>query len=242
MMASVSRTEPAATVAVARDEAQALAVLAGQGLAGVVERIEDVHRAVFGRVSRLAGANPLHDAIAGAVYGGLKTGGAALGRGAGLATSALAPQRRVLSRTPLGSLAVSTLNGFLGDRFEAEDNPLALGIAVRRAGEDVELTREALSAAYPVARPRLAVFLHGLCENEDAWRMRAARRGGTYGSRLEADLGISPVYVRYNTGLHISENGRRLSELLDVLLAEWPAHVADVTLIGHSMGGLVARS
>ena len=72
--------------------------------------------------------------------------------------------------------------------------------------------------------------------------MRAARHGGTYGSRLERELGITPVYLRYNTGLHISENGRRLSELLEHLTDAWPVHVADLTLIGHSMGGLVARS
>jgi pimeloyl-ACP methyl ester carboxylesterase len=50
------------------------------------------------------------------------------------------------------------------------------------------------------------------------------------------------VYLRYNTGLHISENGRSLDTLLGALVEAWPVPVPDVVLIGHSMGGLVARS
>jgi pimeloyl-ACP methyl ester carboxylesterase len=50
------------------------------------------------------------------------------------------------------------------------------------------------------------------------------------------------VYLRYNTGLHISDNGRSLDSLLDELVAAWPEPVQDVVLVGHSMGGLVARS
>ena len=64
----------------------------------------------------------------------------------------------------------------------------------------------------------------------------------TYGSRLERDLGYTPVYLRYNTGLHISDNGRRLSELLQQMIAAWPAPVEELILVGHSMGGLVVRS
>jgi len=70
----------------------------------------------------------------------------------------------------------------------------------------------------------------------------AHENGGTYGTRLAADLGCTPVYVRYNTGLHISENGRALSALLEGLQAYWPTDLEEIALVGHSMGGLVARS
>jgi pimeloyl-ACP methyl ester carboxylesterase len=50
------------------------------------------------------------------------------------------------------------------------------------------------------------------------------------------------VYVRYNTGRHISDNGHALAGLLAELVAAWPEEVQDLVLIGHSMGGLVARS
>jgi len=59
---------------------------------------------------------------------------------------------------------------------------------------------------------------------------------------LQAELGYTPLYIRYNTGRHISENGRELAELLDQLVEAWPTEVHEVSLIGHSMGGLVARS
>src|SRR5947209_14653024 len=77
---------------------------------------------------------------------------------------------------------------------------------------------------------------------EFPWHWYAKRCGGTYGSQLERDLGLTPVYVRYNTGRHISENGRSLHELIEQLVACWPVDVEKVALIGHSMGGLVARS
>jgi pimeloyl-ACP methyl ester carboxylesterase len=76
-------------------------------------------------------------------------------------------------------------------------------------------------------------------ETERAWRL-----GGppTYGQRLQRELGATPVEVRYNSGLHISENGRLLGRELDALVAAWPVEVEQIALIGHSMGGLVARS
>jgi pimeloyl-ACP methyl ester carboxylesterase len=90
------------------------------------------------------------------------------------------------------------------------------------------------------------VFAHGLCETEDAWRLGATEHHGdprsTHGSRLRADLGYSPVYLRYNTGRHISDNGRQFSDLLERLVANWPVPVDELVLIGHSMGGLLIRS
>ena len=77
---------------------------------------------------------------------------------------------------------------------------------------------------------RLAVFIHGLFETEHAWGYGGGPR---YGDRLP---GWTPVYVRYNTGRSIAENGRELAERLDELDAE------EIALIGHSMGGLVACS
>jgi pimeloyl-ACP methyl ester carboxylesterase len=78
-------------------------------------------------------------------------------------------------------------------------------------------------------------------ETEHGWRLGAGR-DGTYGDRLGQDLAITAVNVRYNTGRHISQNGRSLDELLEDLVAAWPVDVEQVALIGHSMGGLVARS
>jgi pimeloyl-ACP methyl ester carboxylesterase len=92
----------------------------------------------------------------------------------------------------------------------------------------------------------VVVFLHGLVETERSWFHKSSpgksRTGTDFGSRLAEDLSYSPVYVRYNTGRRIHDNGRELVGLLAELVREWPVPITEVVLIGHSMGGLVVRS
>ena len=141
---------------------------------------------------------------------------------------------------------MAVLNALLGNELAEQRSPLAIAMAVRCARADVVLRRESLQVAFPEATSKVAVFLHGLGETEESWRLHADRHGlgteSTYGSRLAEDLGYTPVYVRYNTGLHVSENGRCLTSLLDDVVAVWPTPVTELIVIGHSMGGLVARS
>jgi pimeloyl-ACP methyl ester carboxylesterase len=131
-----------------------------------------------------------------------------------------------LTDTLRGSMALGALNGAIGDRLARDGNPLALDMTIR---EDDETT----------VTPRIAIFVHGLCETDDAWSLLGGR---PYGARLREELGYTPLYVRYNTGLHISDNGRRLAEMLEETLRDWPVEVEEIALVGHSMGGLVARS
>jgi pimeloyl-ACP methyl ester carboxylesterase len=107
-------------------------------------------------------------------------------------------------------------------------------MAVRVAGEPVDLAR--LDEAFPQATSHVAVFLHGLGETEFAWGRPS------YGDRLAEALGVTPVFIRFNTGRHVSENGASLAALLEQLDAAWPVELERIAIIGHSMGGLVARS
>jgi len=77
--------------------------------------------------------------------------------------------------------------------------------------------------------------------SESVWQF-ARQPELTYGELLAHERGVSPVYVRYNTGRHISTNGRELAAGLQRLLRAWPVRVREINLIGHSMGGLVIRS
>jgi pimeloyl-ACP methyl ester carboxylesterase len=143
----------------------------------------------------------------------------------------------------LGNQALAALNGFAGHRLEGDLAPLAIPMAVRVAGRDVRLTPREVSSAFPDARSRLAVLVHGLAETESLWAPKATDElEGGYGSLLHRELGYTPVYVRYNTGRHVSENGRSLGRLLSDLVGAWPVAPDEVLLMGHSMGGLVIRS
>jgi pimeloyl-ACP methyl ester carboxylesterase len=146
-----------------------------------------------------------------------------------------------IAEQPRGRIAIGALNGAFGDALERSGNPLTVRMAIRCGGRDVVPAGPALAAAFPDATSRLALFVHGLCETDDAWKLGAAAHV-PYGTRLQAELGYTPLYLRYNTGRHISENGRELASLLDRLASAWPVEVHEVAIIGHSMGGLVARS
>lgn len=232
------------------DEVRALGDLAGEAAAGIADQARDVHAGIARRVfGALRGLGPavapvrvLHDAISAGAYAGARSLAGAVVRGGATAVSLTrAPQAPSLADTVGGRVAVGALNGMWGDRLHGRRRVLELPTVVRRDGCDVPLDAGSLATAFPDATPRLAVFIHGLCETEDAWRL-GARRSLPYGERLRADLGYTPVYVRYNSGRHISHNGRRLAALLAQLTTVWPVEVAEIALIGHSMGGLVARS
>ncbi len=229
------------------DEVVALGELAGDSLGGAVARIEDMHTGIAERVFSSVGAGServrvIHDGIAKGIYGAVRTASSALVKaGATAVGAATDPHGAALTERPAGRFALGALNGAFGDRLAELGSPLTQQLTVRRRGRDLELTREALAAACPDASPRVAIFLHGLCETDDAWRLRSARYV-PYGDRLETELGYSSLYVNYNSGRHISENGRELARALAALLDNWPAQIEEIALVGHSMGGLVGRS
>jgi hypothetical protein len=224
--------------------------VAGDAVAAVVERIEDMHDGIaeraFGSVGPgAAGVRVVHDAIAHGVYAGVRSLCRAAVRGGARAVAArqalAGRDTGSLEDRPAGRIALGALNGAFGDALAGRGSELALPMTARAGGRDIEIDRGALRAAFPNATAKLAIFAHGLCETDDAWGIRATRCA-PYGARLRADLGYTPVYLRYNSGRHISDNGRELSRLLEDLVREWPVAVAEIALIGHSMGGLVARS
>jgi pimeloyl-ACP methyl ester carboxylesterase len=133
---------------------------------------------------------------------------------------------------------LAALNGVLGDYLVASANPLAVPMAFRRDGQRLMLERASLAQRFPGAGARLVVLLHGLCMNDLQW----LRKGHDHGAALARECGYAPVYLHYNTGLHISINAHALASQLERLLDLWPLPLERVVLLGHSMGGLLARS
>jgi pimeloyl-ACP methyl ester carboxylesterase len=133
---------------------------------------------------------------------------------------------------------LALLNGVLGDYLEESGNPLAIEMRLRHECRPLDLRASALRAAIPDATRKLLVLVHGSCLSDRCW----TRGGHHHGGALARDLGFTAVHVQYNTGLHISRNGTALATLLERLVAEWPVEVEELAIVGHSMGGLVARS
>jgi hypothetical protein len=206
------------------------------GLAGVVE---SMHHGIA-RAPGILGP-PVEGrtrGITGLVYGTIR--GAARLAGAGL-DAALAPlARRRRERLPSATreAVLAALNGVVGDHLAATGNPLAIGMRFRSGGRALPLEPAALAAALPEAGPQPVVLVHGACMNDLRW----LRQGHDHGAALARDLGRTPVYLHYNTGLHISTNGRAFADALEALVRAWPVPVERLAIVAHSMGGLVARS
>lgn len=224
-------------------EIQALARLAGDELGGAIDGIAAIHRAVSDRVFAAVrlGVGPaaqpvkvVHDTIADGVY--RLVGGTAVAAGALAERAVDLPGIPVPSRTVYGSGFLAALQGLIGDSLEDEWPILAGPMTFRVNGEPVAPGWVGDAVSNP--RSRIVVFLHGLVETEHAWRL-----GGTpsYAERLEDDLDCTTLMVRYNSGLHISENARLLNGMLQRLVENWPIEVEQIALVGHSMGGLIAR-
>jgi len=140
--------------------------------------------------------------------------------------------------TPERDAFLAALNGVVGDHLVATQNPLAIAMQWRRDGQPLGLDTERLAAAIPQPCGKLLELIHGLCMNDLHW----TRQGHNHGTALAADLGWTPVYLQYNSGLHVSINGQGLAAFLEALTAQWPSPVSELAIIGHSYGGLVARS
>jgi pimeloyl-ACP methyl ester carboxylesterase len=205
--------------------------------AGITDLVEAMHAAIARPDLGLRGASSARTTgIAGLVYRSIRgvTGLTGAGLNAVLGRRIDEHQRTSTEREAV----IAALNGVLGDHLAASGNPLAIPMRLHHAGKPLTLRRDALSSAIPDAGSRLLVLVHGLCMNDLQW----TRDGHDHGAMLAEAYGGTPLYLHYNTGRSIAENGRSFAELLESLQAQWPAQIEEITLIGHSMGGLLARS
>ena len=176
--------------------------------------------------------------ITGLVYRSVRGMTRLVGGGLDAVLGRLVPLFGEKQSSPEREAILAVLNGVLGDYLEASGNPLAIHMHLRRDGRPLQLDKAALSSAIPNAGGKLLVLAHGLCMNDLQWK----RQGHDHGAALARDLGCTSVYLHYNSGRHISVNGREFADLLEALLVNWPIPVEELTILGHSMGGLLARS
>jgi hypothetical protein len=240
---------------------RALSRLGIDAVTGITELVESVHHAVA-RVAPPLGRAPAGRTrgITGFVYRSVHGVTRTVGFGLDAALGALLPLLQRQAGAPLGpshepslerEAVLAALNGVLGDHLADTGNTLALPMQLRWLGRPLAVQREAIETAVPEPSDRLLLLVHGLCMNDHQWRRRALSSAGLPAdSSAAADpwvqmaraLGYTPLHLAYNSGRRVSANGRELAALLDNLVRQWPVPVTDIAIVGHSMGGLVARS
>jgi hypothetical protein len=114
--------------------------------------VESMQGAIARAPTYLAG--PVGDVVnlaALAVYTSIRGVARGIGWTLDTALGAVAPALGPVESSPARDNVVSALNGVSGDRLAQTGNPLAITARLRRGGRPLALTRDALTAAIPVA-------------------------------------------------------------------------------------------
>lgn len=226
---------------------RAAARLATQATRSVTRVVEGVHQSVMSTLGVSGGTPGQTAGLTGFVYRTVHGVTELVGKGLEAGLAPLEPWLASLvdapPETPQREAVLAALNGVMGDRLAENHNPLATPMTLRHQGQVLQWGHLPTSPAMPAVNGKVLVLIHGLCMNDLQWHTTAG--DGTvadHGSTLADALGYTPVYVRYNTGLHTSENGHLLAYQLAQLAQHWPVPVEEITVVAHSMGGLVTRS
>ena len=223
---------------------RAVAQLATQATAGVARIAEGVHQSVWGSMGVSGGKKPgTTRGLTGIVYQSVQDINQLVGKGLDAVFARLQPLlERALTAptdTPGREAVLAALNGVLGDRLQASNNPLATPMTLRYQGRALNLDEP---PSLPEASSKVLLLIHGLCMNDLQWQAGHDAETVDHGAALAQALGYTPVYLRYNTGLHTSQNGHQLARQLEQLVERWPTPIAELSIVAHSMGGLVTRS
>jgi len=235
-LATPRRSAPLFTAA----ELRGLSALGVDAVVGLTDLVEQMHLTIARR-PRPIGPAPAGrtGGITGFVYRTVRGTTRVVGKGLDAALARLAAGSGADESGPAAREALrAAINGIWGDHLAQSGNALAIPMRLRAGGRALDLDPAALRERLPEAGPRLLVLVHGLGMNDLQW----CRNGHDHGQALARDAGYSPVYLHYNSGRHVSENGREFASLLEPLVAGWPVAVQELVIVGHSMGGLVARS
>lgn len=226
---------------------RSLAKLATQATVNVTKIAEGVTQSVWSTLGAPSGKDKDQTrGITGLVYKSIQSVAQLVGKGAESLLTSLQPILELLDKIeqePQESApreaVLAALNGVMGDRLVESDNPLATPMTLRFKNE--ALNWEAMPDK-ALLTSKVLIVIHGLCMNDLQWTTQADGKTVNHAETLAAKLGYTPVYVRYNTGLHTSQSGQTLSNQLELLSALWPVPLEEISVLVHSMGGLVTRS
>ena len=219
------------------DDLRGAARLAVDATIGITDLVEKMHHTIqLGHLPLGASRADVTGGLTGLIYRSIRGTTRVVGRGLDMGLVPVAAMLPEGESTAARDAWVSAINGVYGDHLVRTENPLAIDMSFRHDGARVDPQRPADTLAGTTGR--LLVIVHGLCLNDQHW----TRDGDNRIEAVAAEHGYTPVYLRYNSGRSIATNGREFAGLLETLLFHWPQPVTEVAIVGHSMGGLVARS
>ena len=217
--------------------------LAAQATSSLSRVVEGVHQSVWDRFGVRGAVPGQTGGVTGLVYKSIRGLTHVIGKGAeasvALLEKYLDSQERAGAESPQREAILAALNGVMGDRLLADQNPLAIRMTLRYSGEVLNWQA---APPMPEANGKLLLMIHGLCRNDLQWDAQHEVQAVNHGQTLAAELGFTPIYLRYNSGLHTSQNGRELASQLEQLIRHWPVPVEEISVLAHSMGGLIIRS
>jgi pimeloyl-ACP methyl ester carboxylesterase len=212
--------------------------MAVDATAGIVDVVERMHYTILARPAPFgASVGGATRGITGFVYRAVRGGTRLVGRGIDVSL------RLVEDVVPAGESSaqrdalLAIVNGVYGDHLARTGNPLAIEMSLRHRGRALDPACTVLPRGCVPTR-RLLLLVHGLCMNDRQWRRDGIDRAADLGEAL----GYTALHLRYNAGLHVWQNGEHLAGALESLAAHWPRTLEEIAIVGHSMGGLVARS
>jgi len=207
-------------------------------ITGITDLVEAMHHKIVSLGGILGKPNQTRTTgITRMVYRNIRTVSGLVGNGIDLLLEQFSSLLGEKCSSPEREVVLAALNGVLGDHLAARDNPLSIQMQFRGNGVPLAIGDQAFEKIVRQSDGKIALMVHGSCMNDLQWK----RQGHDHGAALARDLGYLPVYLHYNTGLHISQNGRELAGLIEELINQFP-QPTELVIIAHSMGGLVSRS
>ena len=220
-------------------ELQGISHLLVDATIGITDLVEDMHKQIV-HPSFLPSTliQKLITTIAGITYQNIRWSTLFIGKSLHKILEQLTPAIGQIKASDKKEIILSVLNGVIGDYLEEKENPLKIEMQFRYRLKSLLLDPKSLKATYPNINGKIILMLHGSCMNDIQW----TRKKHNHGNIIAKELNKTPIYLNYNSGRHISTNGKALNDCLEELVKNWPVPIEELVIIAHSMGGLVARS
>jgi pimeloyl-ACP methyl ester carboxylesterase len=220
---------------VVNSKTQGVGRLTIDAVLAITDVVESMHQRISSNSSKSMKENEQLSGISGLVYRNIRNLTELVGKSIDAPLASLSKAINSQPDSISTQALLAALNGVLGDYLEVNDNALAIPMGFRKDGK--LLTDNQLSEAIKQSHGKLLIMIHGLCMNDLQW----CREGHDHGAELAKEFGMTVIYLHYNTGRHISDNGKQFAELMESLLALFDSQL-EINIIAHSMGGLVSRS